>query len=105
VYPQEPENNNYVFHGVGTALTDGSYGDYGGVVYSYNQTHTLLWIPSVDFQQKNMTDMGNSPSLPDTQQGYLAYVGGVWITNKEQNVASSSAKISIKIINLFGMYV
>jgi uncharacterized lipoprotein YddW (UPF0748 family) len=75
-----------VFHGVGTSLTDGSFGDYGGIVYAYNQTYTLLWIPS-----------------DSSQQGHMAYVGGVWISNKEQNVASSRAKISIKILNLSSM--
>jgi hypothetical protein len=75
---------------VGTALTEGYFGHYGGVVYAYNQTHTLLWIPS-----KNAVPL---------YQGYMAYVGGVWTRSGDTEIMSSRAKVINKIINLAGKY-
>jgi hypothetical protein len=104
VSPMEPENSHYVFHGVGTSLTEGSFGNYGGVVYSYNQTHTLLWIPSNFSQQRYIVNATGS-IVPSNlwNRGYLAYVGGVWITQGEPEIVSSRADISNRIINLSGM--
>jgi hypothetical protein len=100
----EPENSNYIFHGVGTSLTDGSFGKYGGVVYAYNQTHTLLWIPSYSSQSHNIASTGGSSvSTDSSQQGYMVYVGDVWINNENQKVVSSRAKICTNTIKLSGM--
>jgi hypothetical protein len=105
VCPLEPENNNYIFHGVGTALTEGSFGNYGGVVYAYNETHTFLWLPSNYSQQRYMVK-GNADgpwvSSNISNRGYMTYVGGVWIRTGYPEIVSSRANIFNKIINLSG---
>jgi hypothetical protein len=66
-------SSGYIFPATGSAMSDGSFGGFGGVLYGYRKNKVLLWRPA-----DNKID------------GHMIYVGGVWgngVKSTEQDIA------------------
>jgi hypothetical protein len=79
-------NGGYLFPATGSAMSDGSFGRYGGIVYGYKKNRVFLWRPA------------------DTQSnGHMIYVGGVW-GNGVKSIQEDTADVIVSILyfNLSG---
>lgn len=66
-------NDSFMFPAAGSAMSDGSFGSFGGVVYGFTENKVLLWRPA------------------DNQaSGHVIYIGGKWgngVYSTKQDVA------------------
>ncbi|KAJ8313035.1 hypothetical protein KUTeg_010408 [Tegillarca granosa] len=82
VQAKDGENKDFRFPGTGAAMEDpNNVGNYGGIVYSFNETSVRIWIPS---------DTNN--------KGFIAFVGGKWGGFYSQ--ASNAVDIVFKVWEL-----
>lgn len=73
-------NDSYMFPAVGSAMSDGSFGSFGGIVYSFTKNKVLLWRPA-----------NNQAS------GHVIYVGGKW-GNGAYSTKQDVAYIKVSIL-------
>ncbi|XP_061195154.1 uncharacterized protein LOC133203378 [Saccostrea echinata] len=69
-----------VFYGAGSANLGNSGEPFGGVLFGYSQTETVLWTPSTS-----------------VSWGNLIYIGGLWGDGTE-NMQINNVQISVKVI-------
>ncbi|KAJ8313034.1 hypothetical protein KUTeg_010407 [Tegillarca granosa] len=82
VEAKDGDNKDFRFTGTGAAMEDpNNDGNYGGIIYSFNETSVRIWIPS---------DTNN--------QGFIAFVGGKWGGFYSQ--ASNAVDIVFKVWEL-----
>ena len=72
-------NLGYVFEGIGAAQTDDDYGEYGGLVFGYDDQEVWLWAP----------DKSNNQAT-----GYIVHVTDGWAGNHEYQ-KSHTAEVRI----------
>ncbi|KAJ8313033.1 hypothetical protein KUTeg_010406 [Tegillarca granosa] len=82
VQAKDGDNRDFRFPGTGAAMEDpNNDGNYGGIVYSFNESSVRIWIPS---------DKNN--------KGFIAFVGGIWGGFYSQ--ASNAVDIVFKVWEL-----
>ena len=69
-----------MFYGGGSANLGNSGDHYGGVLFAYNQSETLLWTPSAS-----------------SSAGFLIYVGGLWGADRDK-IESNNVLIKTTVI-------
>ncbi|XP_021369373.1 uncharacterized protein LOC110460658 [Mizuhopecten yessoensis] len=73
-------NDGFRFVAAGNSQTDGTKGQYGGIIYVYTNETLLLWRPS------------------DLYNGKIVFIGGIWGGGIYQQ-SSTSGKVIIRIYN------
>ena len=63
VQAQDGNNAGFVFEGMGSGQTDDDYGEYGGLVFGYDDDNVWMWAPDVSNNQAS---------------GYIVNVGDGW---------------------------
>ncbi|XP_033741786.1 uncharacterized protein LOC117328368 [Pecten maximus] len=76
-------NDGFRFAAAGNSQTDGTRGQYGGIIYVYSNETVLLWRPS------------------DLFDGKIVFIGGIWGGGINQQ-ASTTGEVLIRIYNTSG---
>ena len=63
--PTDGNNAGFVFEGVGAAQSDDDHGEYGGVIFGYDDTHVWMWAPD----KSNNRDTGYIVNVADGWAG------------------------------------